>query len=142
VVMDLRQGFRLPEGELLLANSRETQIPLLLDPARPVQRINVNRPRSTPAMIRPDIQRANRPHHAGKWTKTRSTIRLKFPKTPDQRVDGRQILPLVFEWVIRAPPRFGSDFSGGGRISRASPRVWSARSCWGAAPPCHLTRFL
>ena len=76
VVMDLRQGFRLPEGELLLANSRETQIPLLLDPARPVQRIHAD---LTPLNARDDSGRTFSvrigPHHAGKWTlKTRSTI--------------------------------------------------------------------
>ena len=35
VAMDLRKGFRLPEGELFLADGQETKIPLLLDKARP-----------------------------------------------------------------------------------------------------------
>jgi hypothetical protein len=47
-------------------------------------------------------------------------------------------LPLVFEWDHWLTPRFGSDFSGGGRISRASPRVLISQEPAGrTTPPCH-----
>ena len=118
VVMDLRQGFRLPEGELLLANSRETQIPLLLDPARPVQRIHVD---LTPLNARDESGRTFSvrigPHHAGKWTlKTRSTIAVEVPKEAwTSEFDGRQILPLVFEW-----DHSGSPHASGATLAAAA----------------------
>ena len=42
VTMDLRRGFRLPDGELVLADGQESQIPLLLDQDRPLRRIRVD----------------------------------------------------------------------------------------------------
>ena len=101
VAMDLRQGFRLPEGELFLTDGQETKIPLLLDNARPVRRIHVD---LTPLNVPDDSGRTFSvrvgPHHTGKWAlKTRSTIAVEIPKeawTSDG--SGRRILPLVFKW--------------------------------------------
>ena len=107
VAMDLRQGFYLPEGELLLANGQETRIPLLLDQAQPVKRIHVD---LTPLLSRDDSgQRFSveiGQHQAGKWhIGTRSTIIVDIPaEVWTEQAFGRRIVPLVFKWEAPAQP--------------------------------------
>ena len=107
VTMDLRQGFSLPEGEILLASCLETQVPLLLDPSQRVQKVLVD---LTP-LNAGDSGRTFSvwigPHRVGDWTlKTRSTIAIEIPKEA-WTTDGpaRRILPLIFKWDHSASPR-------------------------------------
>ena len=78
ITMDLRRGFRVPDGELVLADGQESQIPLLLDQDRPLRKIHVD---LTPLNFQNDSGRqfsvwVGR-HHAGNWhLKARSTFLL------------------------------------------------------------------
>ena len=96
VTMDLRQGFRLPEDQLLLANGQETHVPLLLDESRPVQRIRVDLSPLSTQQFSVWIGQ----HHAGEWRLPgRSTI---FVEIPDEVWSNgplsRRIVSLVFKW--------------------------------------------
>ena len=76
VTMDLRQGFSLPEGELLLANGQETQIPLFLDQGQPVQRIRADLTPLSSQQFSVWIGQ----HQAGEWRlQARSTISVEIP---------------------------------------------------------------
>ena len=112
LAMDLRQGFRLPEGELLLADGQETQIPLLLDKARPVQRIHVD---LTPLNV---LDESSRPfsvrigqHQAGNWNlKSRSTVAVEIPDQAWKEGSfTRRIVPLVFKWEGQTSSDAASD---------------------------------
>ena len=82
--MDLRQGFSLPEGELLLANGQETQIPLFLDQGQPVQRIRADLTPLSSQQFSAWIGQ----HQAGEWRlQTRSTISVEIPN--EEGLEGR-----------------------------------------------------
>ena len=121
VTIDLRQGFSLPEGELLLTDGQETQIPLLLDKARPVQRIHVD---LTPLNVPDESGRQFSvwigQHQAGNWSlKSRSTVAVEIP---DQAwTEGsftRRIVPLTFKWEGRT----SSDAAGDAQPAAAGFR--------------------
>jgi hypothetical protein len=112
VAMDLRQGFRLPEGTLLLADGPETQIPLLLDQARPVKRIHVDlTPLNVPdESSRPFSVRIGQ-HQAGNWNlKSRSTVAVEIPDQAWKEGSfTRRIVPLVFKWEGQTSSDAASD---------------------------------
>ena len=130
VAMDLRKGFSLPEGELLLTDGGETQVPLLLDKARPVQRIHVDlTPLNVPNESGRQFSVRIGQHQAGSWNlKNRSTVTVEIP---DQAwTEGsftRRIVPLAFKWGGSNLPRpYGRGAASRRRISRTAARILSS----------------
>ena len=107
VTMDLRRGFRLPDEEIFLADGQESQIPLLLDQARRLRRIQVD---LTPLNFQNDSGRQFSAwigrHHAGNWhLKARSTIAVEIPDEAWAEGEfSRRIVPLTFKWESPTPP--------------------------------------
>ena len=99
--------FAFPKASSFSPDGQETQIPLLLDKARPVQRIHVDlTPLNVPDESGRQFSVRIGQHQAGNWNlKNRSTVALEIP---DQAwTEGsftRRIVPLVFKWEGRPPP--------------------------------------